>query len=86
MHVDTWSQKLKADQKDFGWAFVKNSCGQAGHGTLKLMVSQKWTDRIKWFFHAGTNLGKLKVDSELVGMLKNGHVFLFHETLKSTVS
>ena len=24
----------------FGWEFVKNECGQAGHRTLKLAVSQ----------------------------------------------
>ena len=24
LHVDIWSQKLKADQKYFGWVFVKN--------------------------------------------------------------
>ena len=35
LNVDTWSQKLKADQKMFA------------HGTLKLTVSQKWTDEIK---------------------------------------
>ena len=49
LHVNTWSQKLKADQKFFGWAFVKNGCGQSRHGTLKLTVSQKWADGIKLF-------------------------------------
>ena len=40
---------------------VKNRCDQSGHGT------QKWTDRIKSFFHAGTNSGKLKVDLTIFG-------------------
>ena len=40
---------------------VKNGCDQSGHGT------QKWTDGIKSFFHAGTNSGKLKVDLTIFG-------------------
>ena len=45
MHVESWSQKLKADQFFLGehgqkWMW----CDQSGHGTLKLTVSQKWTD------------------------------------------
>ena len=41
LHVDTWSQKLKADQKIFGGDLSKMGCGQSGHGTLKMTVSQK---------------------------------------------
>ena len=41
LHVDTDSHKLKLDQKNFGWAWSKNGCGQSGHGTLKLTVSQE---------------------------------------------
>ena len=40
---------------------VKNGCGQSGHRTQEL------TDGIKSFFHAGTNLGKLKFDSVIFG-------------------
>ena len=29
---------------------LKNGCGQPGHGTLKLTVSQNWTDKTTWFF------------------------------------
>ena len=53
-------QKLKADQKFFRWAW--SEMGVASHGT------QKWAAGIKSFFHAGTNLGKLKVDSTIFGM------------------
>ena len=41
---------------------VKNGCDQSGHGTLKLAVSS-----ILVFLHAGTNSGKLKVDSVMFG-------------------
>ena len=42
---------------------VKNGCGQSGQRTLKLLVSQKLTDRINYFLHTGANSRKLKVDS-----------------------
>ena len=29
---------------------VKNGCGQSGHGSLKLPVSQGWADGMRWFF------------------------------------
>ena len=47
MHVDIDSQKLIADQK-------------SGHGTLKLTVSQKWTDEINWFFACWYKFSKTK--------------------------
>ena len=41
LHVVTDSQKLKTDQKFIGWAWSKmGGCGQSGHGTLKLTVTQ----------------------------------------------
>ena len=67
LHFNTWSQKLKTDQKSFGWQFIKNGCLQSGHGTLKLTVSQKWTVRIKGFSHVDINSGKLKVDLMIFG-------------------
>ena len=84
MHVD--SQKLKADQKFIGWAW--SNMVVASVVTLKLTVSQNWTDGITWFLHAGTNLGRLKVGSIifLMGFVKNGSFFLVHEILKPTVS
>ena len=30
-----WYMMIKADQKFFGWAFVKNRCGQSDQGTPK---------------------------------------------------
>ena len=63
---------------------VKNGCGQSGHGTLKLTVSQKWTG----FLHDGTNFKKVKNEFNdfLVGMVKNDHGLLVHETLKFAAS
>ena len=66
---------------------VRNDCGQSGHGTLELTVSQEWTDEKTDFLHADTNSGKLNVDSRfLIGCGQNDHGFLVHETLKSAVS
>ena len=31
-------------------SMVKNECGQSGHGTLKLTVSEDWMDGMNWFF------------------------------------
>ena len=64
MHVDTDSQKLKADQTFIGWAWSKM-------GVLSLVtglktVSQNLTDGIDFFSHTGTNSGKLKVDSMIL--------------------
>ena len=46
---------------------LKNGCGQSGHGTLKLAVSQ---ESMEWngFLHAHANSGKLKVYSMIFGL------------------
>ena len=60
--------KTKSWSKKYWVGIVKNGCGQSGHGTLKLILSQKWADPVDCFFlHAGTNSGKLKVDSMIFG-------------------
>ena len=46
---------------------VKNSCGQSGDGTLKLTVSEEWTDRIPGFLHVDTDSQKLKDDQNFFG-------------------
>ena len=47
---------------------VKNGCGQSSHGTLKVTVSEKLNISNRLVsLHAGTNLGKLKVDSMIFG-------------------
>ena len=40
---------------------VRNGHGLLGLETPKSAVSQEWIDEMSWFFHADTNLGKLKV-------------------------
>ena len=45
LHVSANLYKLKVDQKISG-CMVKNGCGQSGHGTLKLTVSQERIDGI----------------------------------------
>ena len=40
---------------------VKNGCEQSGRSTLKLIVSQEYTDGVRRFFNANANSGKLKV-------------------------
>ena len=66
---------------------VENGCGQSGHGTLKLTVSQEWIDGMNWFLHAGVNSGNLKVsfNDSRVGVFKNVCCHLVHEALESAV-
>ena len=67
---------------------VKNGYGQSDHGTLKLTVFQKWTDKITDFLHAGRNSKKTKswFNDFWVGVVKNGQGMLVHETIKSAAS
>ena len=46
---------------------VKNGCGQSGYRTLKLTISQEYTDGVSRFFNAGANSGKLQVASIMLG-------------------
>ena len=48
---------------------VRDGCGQPGHRTLKLTVSQEWVDRMNWFLLAGANSGKLKVILMIFGWM-----------------
>ena len=49
LHVDTDSQKLKADQIFLG-GYGQKLVWQVWSWALKLSVSQKWADEINWFF------------------------------------
>ena len=62
LHVDTDSQKLKADQKFIGWTWLKMGVASlvSGHKTVKLTLSQKWTDEINWFFACWYKFRKTK--------------------------
>ena len=52
--------QIKMQLKIFRLGMVKNECGKTVHGALKMNLSQKGTDGIKW---VGGNPEKLKVDS-----------------------
>ena len=80
-------QKTKIWSKSFWLGMVENGCGQSGHGTLKLTVSQEWIDGMNWFLHAGVNSGNLKVsfNDSRVGVFKNVCCHLVHEALESAV-
>ena len=64
---------------------ARDGCGQPGHRTLKLTVSEEWADRMNWFFcalvqiqRAKSNFNDFSVD---VVKIWRGH--LVHDTLKS---
>ena len=55
---------MKIDLKVLGVGMVKNGCGQSCNGTLKLTVSEEWTDQITDFLHVDTDSQKLKADQK----------------------
>ena len=66
---------------------IKNGCDQSCYWTLKLTVSEEWTDGINWFFACWYRFTKIKSWSKIywVGMVKNGCGYSGHGTLKMTV-
>ena len=46
---------------------AKNGCDQSGDGTLKLTLSQEWTNGITNFSHVDTDSQKLKADQKNFG-------------------
>ena len=46
---------------------VKNKCDQSGDGTLKLTVSEEWTDGITNSLHVDSDSQKLKADNNFFG-------------------
>ena len=73
--------KIKSWLKIICLHMIINGCGQSGLWTLKLIVSQEWTDGTNCFLEAGTISHKLKGDwdlwdvASLVTGLKN---WLYH--------
>ena len=59
--------------KVLGVGMVKNGCGQSSNGTLKLTVSEEWTDGINWFFACWYRFTKIKSWSKIfwVGIVEN---------------
>ena len=59
--------QFKVRFKIFRVDIVKNKCDQSGDGTLKLTVSEEWTDGINLFLHVNTGSQKLKTDQNFLG-------------------
>ena len=60
LHADTNSCKLKS-------VVGIKECGQPGKGTLKLTLSEEWTDGITNFLHFNTYSQKLKAHQNFFG-------------------
>ena len=67
---------------------VKNAYGQSSGGTLKLPVSEEWTEGINWLFPYWYRFTKIKNWSKnfWVGVVKNECGQSGHGPLKLTVS
>ena len=83
--------QIHASQKDvenLGVGVVKNGCGQSCDGTLKLTLSEEWTNGLNWFFACWCRFITIKSWSKFywVGMVKNECCQSGHGTLKLTVS
>ena len=72
--------------KRFWWGIFKNECSQSGLWTLKLTVSEEWTDGINWLFACWYVITKVKSWSKFfwMGMVKNGCGLSRHVTQKWT--
>ena len=76
---------IKSWSKMYWMSMIKNRCGQSGHRTLslKLTLSQIWTDRINWFFACWYKFREAKswFNDSLVGLVKNGSELLVYDNL-----
>ena len=59
--------EIKSWLKNVGVGMVKNGCGQSGHKTLKLAVSQEGVNEKNLFFACWYNSVKLKVTIIIFG-------------------
>ena len=57
-----WYKYIKINSwlENFWVNFVKNGCGQSGHGSQKLAVSQEWNDGMKPIFACWYKFKKAK--------------------------
>ena len=60
-----WYNFMKINLKVLGVGMVKTGCGQSCDGTLKLTVSEQWTDGINWFFACWYRFKKIKSWSKI---------------------
>ena len=74
--------------KNIGVGVVKNGCGHSSLRTLKLPVSQKWSNGINWFLVCLQKFRKAKnyFNNFWMLVIKNGHGLVDLEFLKYAVS
>ena len=60
-----WYNFMKINLKVLEVGMVKTGCGQSCDGTLKLTVSEQWTDGINWFFACWYRFKKIKSWSKI---------------------
>ena len=84
MHVDTSSRKLKFDQKNRGGHGQK----WTWPGKSQDSEIQEWVDGRNWYFACRCKYRKTKsyFKDFWVGIVRNGHGHLVHETLEPAVS
>ena len=80
--------QIHASQKDvenLGVGVVKNGCGQSCDETLKLTLSEEWTNGINWFLACSCRFTTVKSWSKIywVGIVKNGCAQSGHGTLNN---
>ena len=68
-----WYNFIKINLKVLLIGMVKTGCGQSCDGTLKLTVSEEWTDGMNWFLACLYRFTKIKSRSKffLVDIVKN---------------
>ena len=88
LFLSCWYNFKKINVKVLGVGLVKNGCNQLCDGTLKVTVSEEWTDGINWFFACWYRFTKVKSRSIFfwVGIVKNVCGQSGHRTLKLAVS
>ena len=88
MHVDTDSQKSKFDKQIFVWAWSEMVWPVCSVDSKIDCISKYELMEQTDFLHAGTNSGMLKswFNDFWVSMVKNGHGYFVHETVKSAAS
>ena len=85
MHVDTNSHQLKVDQMFFALAGSKIGVASLVTGLKNWLISQEWiNNKMNWFFACRCKFRKSwsYFADFWLGMVKNGHGYLVHETLK----
>ena len=68
LYIDKNSMKLKSWLQTFWLSMVKNGCGQSSLWSLKLTLSEEWTDGIDCFFRCWYKLMQIKMCLKILGV------------------